>query len=348
VQPVRVRTAGRGRPALVTGVFLLVASLVLLVSPLPTPPDARSTSPTSRSFADVLVQGDSVAAAVAAAGGRSLAALPIIVGGLLARVPEDRAEELSSHPGVRAVTDADHPLHVRAAGGVDNAELPTSGSATLPLRGTSYLEAAILRAEAASSGVEPAGRGIGVGVLDTGIAASGDLAGRGGARSRPGRPQGGRGRRRDHPRPGAGGTAARRRGPRPLESQNPQHLARRPGRRPATAPLTEAVERLWADGITVVAASGNEGGGVEDPMTMTTGGTGLGLYIARELTRAMGGEIETTSAPRRGSTFTVRLPMARSREGGGDAGAPGRDRGDDTQPPRTKARRLPDPLCRSS
>src|SRR6185295_3124344 len=110
VQPVRVRTAGRGRPALVTGVFLLVASLVLLVSPLPTSPDARSTSPTSRSFADVLVQGDGVAAAVAAAGGRSLAAQPI-VGGLLARVPGDRAEELSSHPGVRAVTDADHPLH---------------------------------------------------------------------------------------------------------------------------------------------------------------------------------------------------------------------------------------------
>ena len=44
---------------------------------------------------------------------------------------------------------------------------------------------------------------------------------------------------------------------------------------PATAPLTEAVERLWADGITVVAASGNEGGGTEapglDPYVLTVG-----------------------------------------------------------------------------
>jgi hypothetical protein len=97
-------------------VFLLVASLVLLVSPLPASPDARSNSPASRSFADVLVQGDGVAAA----GGRSLAAPPI-VDGLLARVPADEVGDLSDHP---------------------------------------------------------AGRGVAVGVLDTGIAASGDLAGR--------------------------------------------------------------------------------------------------------------------------------------------------------------------------
>jgi serine protease AprX len=44
---------------------------------------------------------------------------------------------------------------------------------------------------------------------------------------------------------------------------------------PATAPLTEAVERLWADGITVVAAAGNDGGGVDapglDPYVVTVG-----------------------------------------------------------------------------
>jgi len=51
---------------------------------------------------------------------------------------------------------------------------------------------------------------------------------------------------------------------------------------------------------------------VEDPMTMTTSGTGLGLYIARELARAMGGDVEAASAPERGSTFTMRLPLVRS------------------------------------
>jgi PAS domain S-box-containing protein len=50
---------------------------------------------------------------------------------------------------------------------------------------------------------------------------------------------------------------------------------------------------------------------VDDPMTMTTSGTGLGLYIARELARAMGGDVEAVSVPEQGSTFTVRLPLVR-------------------------------------
>ena len=46
---------------------------------------------------------------------------------------------------------------------------------------------------------------------------------------------------------------------------------------------------------------------VEDPMRMTTGGTGLGLYIARQLAAAMGGTLACTSTLGSGSTFTFEL-----------------------------------------
>lgn len=49
---------------------------------------------------------------------------------------------------------------------------------------------------------------------------------------------------------------------------------------------------------------------VEDPMVMSTGGSGLGLYIARHLARAMDGDITVTSTLGEGSRFTLYLPLA--------------------------------------
>jgi serine protease AprX len=157
-----------------------------------------------------------------------------------------------------------------------------------------------------------AGRGVAVAVLDSGIAASGDLAGRVVARAdlsgegtftdsyghgtfmagliagdgRAGGPAG--------TAPGAdlvdlkvaGADGATTLGQVLLAMQLADSSRERFGIRvlnislgapaddPATAPLTEAVERLWADGITVVAAAGN-GGGVTapglDPYVVTVG-----------------------------------------------------------------------------
>jgi signal transduction histidine kinase len=43
--------------------------------------------------------------------------------------------------------------------------------------------------------------------------------------------------------------------------------------------------------------------------TRAYGGSGLGLTLARQLARAMGGDIDVSSTPGAGSTFIVELPV---------------------------------------
>jgi PAS domain S-box-containing protein len=79
---------------------------------------------------------------------------------------------------------------------------------------------------------------------------------------------------------------------------------------------------------------------VEDPMRMTTGGTGLGLYIAQELTRAMGGELACRSVLGVGSTFVLTLQRAVDGAGPAPAPPPVRTRGRWPPPSRCGSRRL--------
>jgi signal transduction histidine kinase len=49
---------------------------------------------------------------------------------------------------------------------------------------------------------------------------------------------------------------------------------------------------------------------LDTELSRAGGGTGLGLYITRELVRRMGGTVSVESEPGVGSTFTIELPRA--------------------------------------
>jgi len=49
---------------------------------------------------------------------------------------------------------------------------------------------------------------------------------------------------------------------------------------------------------------------VEDPRLRTVAGTGIGLYLVRQVMEGHGGRVEVESVPGRGTTFTLRLPEA--------------------------------------
>jgi signal transduction histidine kinase/CheY-like chemotaxis protein len=89
-------------------------------------------------------------------------------------------------------------------------------------------------------------------------------------------------------------------------------------RRALDRPGTPVTQRLWQfdvrdTGIGIDAAGQSklfrEFSQVDDSTTRMYGGTGLGLFICKELSHLMGGDVSVTSKPGFGSTFTVTIAL---------------------------------------
>ncbi|RJO59932.1 sensor histidine kinase, partial [candidate division WS5 bacterium] len=48
-----------------------------------------------------------------------------------------------------------------------------------------------------------------------------------------------------------------------------------------------------------------------NPLSVQAGGTGLGLYITKKLVLANGGTIDVKSQKGKGTTFLIKLPIAK-------------------------------------
>jgi signal transduction histidine kinase len=81
----------------------------------------------------------------------------------------------------------------------------------------------------------------------------------------------------------------------------------------------DMIEAIFEPFVQVRRAPGTPGVRAGREAVHTSEGVGLGLAISRELARRMGGDLDVTSQPGAGSTFTLVLPLLPALEPNGNA-----------------------------